>query len=62
MKDSSSNSKVRAIQKKIFSTLIEKNLDVASILSKSCRDWDGGYVMAGMIGHGDAFVIRIRLA
>jgi amidophosphoribosyltransferase len=44
--------------KKDISPLIEKNLNVASILSKSSRDWDGGYVMAGMIGHGDAFVIR----
>jgi amidophosphoribosyltransferase len=44
--------------KKDISPLIEKNLNVASILSKSSRDWDGGYAMAGMIGHGDAFVIR----
>jgi len=44
--------------KKGISPLIEKNLDVASILSKSSKDWDGGYVMAGMIGHGDAFVMR----
>jgi amidophosphoribosyltransferase len=44
--------------KKDISPLIEQNLDVASILSKSSRDWDGGYAMAGMIGHGDAFVIR----
>jgi amidophosphoribosyltransferase len=44
--------------KKDISPLIEMNLDVASILSKSSRDWDGGYAMAGMIGHGDAFVIR----
>ncbi|MGD0582397.1 MAG: amidophosphoribosyltransferase [Bacteroidales bacterium] len=44
--------------KKDISPLIEQNLDVRSILSKSSRDWDGGYVMAGMIGHGDAFVMR----
>jgi amidophosphoribosyltransferase len=44
--------------KRDISPLIEKNLDVASILSKSSKDWDGGYVMAGMIGHGDAFVMR----
>jgi amidophosphoribosyltransferase len=44
--------------KKDISPLIEQNLDVKSILSKSSRDWDGGYVMAGMIGHGDAFVMR----
>jgi amidophosphoribosyltransferase len=44
--------------KKDITPLIEKNLDVASILRKSSKEWDGGYVMAGMIGHGDAFVIR----
>ena len=44
--------------KKDISPLIEQNMDVASILRKSSKDWDGGYVMAGMIGHGDAFVIR----
>jgi amidophosphoribosyltransferase len=50
--------KGQGYSKKEISPLIEKNLDVASILSKSSKDWDGGYVMAGMIGHGDAFVIR----
>ncbi|MBP5418265.1 MAG: amidophosphoribosyltransferase [Bacteroidales bacterium] len=37
---------------------IEKNLDVKKILERSQRKWDGGYVIAGMIGHGDAFVTR----
>ena len=50
--------KGKGFTKKEISPLIEKNLDVALILSKSSRDWDGGYAMAGMIGHGDAFVIR----
>jgi amidophosphoribosyltransferase len=50
--------KERGKSKKGISPLIEKNLDVASILRKSSKDWDGGYAMAGMIGHGDAFVIR----
>lgn len=50
--------KSQGYSKKDISPLIEKNLDVKSILSKSSRDWDGGYVMAGMIGHGDAFVMR----
>lgn len=38
--------------------LIAKNLNVESILKESADDFDGGYVMAGMIGHGDAFVLR----
>jgi amidophosphoribosyltransferase len=44
--------------KKEISPLIETNLDVTSILKKASRNWDGGYAMAGMIGHGDAFVMR----
>ncbi len=41
-----------------ISRLIEEELDIPHILQKSVKNIDGGYVMAGMIGHGDAFVIR----
>lgn len=41
-----------------ISPLIAKNLDVQKILSDASKKWDGGYVMAGMFGHGDAFVLR----
>lgn len=41
-----------------ISKLIQENVDVASILIESSKRWDGGYVMCGMIGHGDAFVLR----
>lgn len=44
--------------KEEISPLIEVNLDIASILSKSSADWDGGYAVAGVIGHGDSFVMR----
>lgn len=37
---------------------IEDNLNVKKILERSSRRWDGGYVIAGMFGHGDAFVAR----
>jgi amidophosphoribosyltransferase len=50
--------KEQGYSKKDISPLIEKNLDLATVLSKASRDWDGGYVMAGMVGHGDAFVMR----
>ena len=40
------------------STLIEKKLNIAKILKKASKDWDGGYAMAGLIGHGDAFFLR----
>lgn len=38
--------------------LIAQNMDVANILRESAKKWDGGYAMAGLIGHGDAFVMR----
>ncbi len=38
--------------------VIEEEIDVARILRRSCRDFDGGYAMAGMIGNGSAFVVR----
>jgi amidophosphoribosyltransferase len=44
--------------KKEISPMIEKELDVSLILKKASRNWDGGYAMAGMLGHGDAFVMR----
>ncbi len=44
--------------KKSMSPVIEEKLDVGRILRESAKKWDGGYVMAGLIGHGDAFVMR----
>ncbi len=38
--------------------VIENELDVARILRRSCRDFDGGYAMAGLIGNGSSFVVR----
>ena len=38
--------------------LIVQNLDIQSILKNSSVDWDGGYALAGILGHGDAFVFR----
>ncbi|MCE2613480.1 amidophosphoribosyltransferase [Flavobacteriaceae bacterium D16] len=40
------------------SALIAERLQVAKILRKASKNWDGGYAMAGMLGHGDAFVLR----
>ncbi len=41
-----------------ISNLIAKHLDIARILRKSAKTWDGGYTIAGIVGHGDAFVMR----
>ncbi len=38
--------------------LIFENLDIQRLLRRASKKFDGGYVMAGMIGHGDAFVMR----
>ncbi len=40
------------------SPLIAERLKIAKILRKAAKNWDGGYAMAGMFGHGDAFVLR----
>ena len=37
---------------------IAEELDVANILRRSAKTWDGGYTIAGIIGHGDTFVMR----
>lgn len=41
-----------------ITNVIENELDLARILRRSCRDFDGGYTMAGMVGNGSAFVVR----
>lgn len=41
-----------------ISELIQENLDINNILRESSKRWDGGYVISGIVGHGDAFVIR----
>ena len=40
------------------SPLIAERLNIAKFLRKAAKNWDGGYAMAGMLGHGDAFVLR----
>ena len=50
--------KKEGFNKQEASPLIEKRLKVSKVLKKASRDWDGGYAMAGLLGHGDAFVLR----
>jgi amidophosphoribosyltransferase len=38
--------------------IIEEKLDLQTLLRRACKKFDGGYVMAGLIGHGDSFIIR----
>tara|TARA_B110001450_G_scaffold109701_1_gene103648 strand:+ start:2412 stop:4307 length:1896 start_codon:yes stop_codon:yes gene_type:complete len=44
--------------KKEISLKIEEELNIQEILSNSSKHWDGGYVMCGLLGHGDAFALR----
>ena len=44
--------------KKEVSPMVERDINLVTVLQKASRNWDGGYAMAGMTGHGDAFVVR----
>jgi amidophosphoribosyltransferase len=50
--------KSEGFNKKQASPHIIEQIKIHKILRKSSRDWDGGYVMAGLLGHGDSFVLR----
>jgi len=50
--------KIQGYSNKEISNLIAENLKIENILRESSKKWDGGYVIAGLIGHGDAFVVR----
>lgn len=41
-----------------LSDVIEDNMDMQRVLHRACRDFDGGYAMAGITGFGAAFVVR----
>lgn len=50
--------KKEGFNKREASALIAERLNVAKILRKAAKNFDGGYAMAGLLGHGDAFVLR----
>ena len=50
--------KNNGLSKREASPVIAEKLDVAKILKRASKGWDGGYAMAGLLGHGDAFVFR----
>ncbi len=50
--------KKKGLGKIKISKKIEQNINIKNILKESSKKWDGGYVIAGMLGHGDAFVLR----
>ena len=50
--------KNEGLNKRDASAVIAERLDVARILRRASKNLDGGYAMAGLLGHGDAFVFR----
>ncbi|NLP57318.1 amidophosphoribosyltransferase [Lutibacter sp. B1] len=50
--------KEEGVNKKEASPLIEQHINIKKVLKKSAKNWDGGYAMAGLLGHGDSFVLR----
>jgi amidophosphoribosyltransferase len=50
--------KMEGLSKREASPVIAERLDIAKILTRSSKNLDGGYAMAGLLGHGDAFVFR----
>ena len=50
--------KTNGLSKRDSSAVIAEKLDVAKILKRASKGWDGGYAMAGLFGHGDGFVFR----
>jgi amidophosphoribosyltransferase len=41
-----------------ISKLIENNINISNILINASKKWDGGFVLSGLLGHGDAFALR----
>ena len=56
--DTYKKAKEAGFNKKETSPFIEEHLDIQRILKRSSKNWDGGYAMAGLLGQGDAFVLR----
>ena len=50
--------KKEGFNKQQASPQIAERLNIQKILKRAAKDWDGGYAMAGLLGHGDAFVLR----
>ena len=52
------NLKREGYSKAEASPLIAERLKLSKVLRKAAKNWDGGYVVAGLLGHGDSFVLR----
>ncbi len=52
--------KAKGYSKIEISSMMPQALDLKAIVKKVAEDWDGGFVFGGLVGYGDAFVIRDR--
>ena len=50
--------KKEGLSKQECSSLISDKIDIFKVLKKASKRWDGGYVIGGLLGHGDSFVMR----
>jgi amidophosphoribosyltransferase len=50
--------KAEGFDKSSITPLISEHLDLSKILARASKKWDGGYVITGMTGQGDSFVMR----
>ncbi len=50
--------KEKGFNKREASPFIEDHINLQKVLKRSSKNWDGGYAIAGMLGHGDAFILR----
>lgn len=50
--------KAEGISKKDSSPMIAQNLNLSRVLANASKYWDGGYVISGLLGHGDSFLLR----
>lgn len=50
--------RTRGIPGEEISRRIAEDLDLARVITRASRNWDGGYVLAGLVGNGDAFIAR----
>ncbi|MCX6226793.1 MAG: amidophosphoribosyltransferase, partial [Bacteroidia bacterium] len=50
--------KAEGYEKSQITPLIAENLELSKILTRASKKWDGGYVITGMTGQGDSFIMR----
>ncbi|MCF8346084.1 MAG: amidophosphoribosyltransferase [Bacteroidales bacterium] len=50
--------KSRGYSNRVISEMIADQINIGKILAEASKSWDGGYAIAGLLGHGDAFVMR----